>query len=62
MTIQSSRTCVPSDLVDNITECILPGVHLDHSDTSDHLVHHLDTSISDTSCLQSDDKFERDRL
>ena len=45
-----------SDFVNNITEGVLPGIHLDHSDTSDHLVHHLDATISDMSCLESERK------
>ena len=40
------------NLIHHILEGILPGVHLDHSYAVDHLVHHLDSTISDLSCLE----------
>ena len=33
-------------------ECILPGIHLDHPDASDHLVHDTNTSVSLPSRLE----------
>ena len=47
-----------SDFVNNITEGVLPGIHLDHSDTHNYFVHYFDASISNTSCLESEKREE----
>jgi len=36
----------PTDVRDELLECILPAVHLDHSDPRDHLVHDLHSLVS----------------
>ena len=51
--------CLLSDFFHHFLEGILPGIHLDHSHSSNDLVHHLDSPISDTSCLESEDKENR---
>ena len=45
-----------SDFIHDITEGVLPGIHLDHSDTHNHLIHHFDTFIRNTCCFESENE------
>ena len=45
-----------SDCIHDITEGVLPGIHLDHSDTHNHLIHHFDTFIRNTCCFESENE------
>ncbi len=44
---------LPPQSLDHSLEGILPSVHLDHSDSHNHLIHDTHTFVRDPGCLES---------
>ena len=49
-----------SDVCDNLSKCIFPTIHLDHSDPQDDLVHDLDALVCQPCCLEATRYIEKE--